>query len=460
MNIEAILDRIPDYQVFLTVAEMDALVRERARRYPSDVTLMEVGTSRKGHPILCTKLGNGEKNALCFACPHPNEPIGAMTLLTLADLFCGDPALLEETGFTWYLIHCIDPDGTKLNEGWFKGPFDLWHYAEHFYRPPGRQQVEWTFPIDYKSLHFNDPIPETQTLMRLIQETKPSFVFSLHNASFGGAYWYSTERDAEFCLALERAAARQAIPLQLGEPESIYGEKYSPGVHSMMSTRALVDYIEDNMGAFDASTFDCGSCSADYIKTVCDSLVLMAELPYFCNRKSEDTSPVSRTRRELLLENIRRSEQIGRFIKTQYGKIKSFLSADNPFPGLAAEHAAGFEADLALRKIRAQNPEFDANGTVSEELDNLWLSGYYLCLFIGLLRRACIYELEKAPGETARNILSEVRQSSEEELRSRVQALEDAVDYRVIPIRNLVAVQIESAFAATHFLSQKKGAGA
>lgn len=49
--------------------------------------------------------------------------------------------------------------------------------------------MEWTFPVDYKELHFHDPLPETQALMNIIDEIKPEFMYSLHNAGFGGSFF-------------------------------------------------------------------------------------------------------------------------------------------------------------------------------------------------------------------------------------------------------------------------------
>ncbi|CAF1181647.1 unnamed protein product [Rotaria sordida] len=53
--------------------------------------------------------------------------------------------------YIWHLILCIDPDGTRLNDGWFSGPFTIRNYARNFYRPSMGEQVEWTFPITYKN---------------------------------------------------------------------------------------------------------------------------------------------------------------------------------------------------------------------------------------------------------------------------------------------------------------------
>ena len=176
MNYSHVIENIPDYQEFLTVAELDASSKELASCYPGQVELFSIGTSRAGHPILCLKIGNGPKHALMFACPHPNEPIGAMTVEYFSRVLAEHPEFTKETGYTWYLIKCVDPDGTKRNEGWFKGPFTLRNYAEHYYRPAMNEQVEWTFPIDYKKLHFHAPIPETQALMKLIDEVRPEFM--------------------------------------------------------------------------------------------------------------------------------------------------------------------------------------------------------------------------------------------------------------------------------------------
>ena len=47
-----LLGGIPDYQVFFTLDQFDASSRELAARYPETVTLLQIGTSRAGRPIL------------------------------------------------------------------------------------------------------------------------------------------------------------------------------------------------------------------------------------------------------------------------------------------------------------------------------------------------------------------------------------------------------------------------
>ncbi|MCR4401132.1 MAG: M14 family zinc carboxypeptidase, partial [Syntrophomonadaceae bacterium] len=147
MNLlERTLAAIPDYRTFFTVDELDLSTRRLAAEYPGLVELTTAGLSRDGHPILQLRIGSGRRRALLFGCPHPNEPIGAMMLEYLSRRLCEDPDLLRELDYTWYIIKCVDVDGTRLNEGWFKGPFTPLHYAMHFYRPAMHQQMEWTFP--------------------------------------------------------------------------------------------------------------------------------------------------------------------------------------------------------------------------------------------------------------------------------------------------------------------------
>jgi len=160
----------------MTVAELDDSSKKLANRFPH-VDLMEIGKSREGRTIYCLKIGEGNENALLFAFPHPNEPIGSMTLEFLSWFLVENPQFTKKTGYTWYLIKAIDIDGAVLNEGWFKGEFTPLKYAKNYYRPSPFEQVEWSFPINYKKLKFETPLLETHALMQLINEIKPKFMY-------------------------------------------------------------------------------------------------------------------------------------------------------------------------------------------------------------------------------------------------------------------------------------------
>ncbi len=455
MEIERILERIPEYQEFYTVDELDAFCAALLEQYPSAMRLETIGVSRKGHRINCMIMGEGTKNSICFACPHPNEPIGAMTVITLAKLFMEDRTLLAETGYTWYLIPCIDPDGTRLNEGWFKGPFDLEHYARDFYRPAGFLQVEWTFPIDYKGWNFDQPIPETLGLMQLIEKTEPEFVFSLHNAAFGGAYWYVTKDIPELNHRFEEAAMRQGVPLHLGETESPYIKKYSKSVHSMISMKAYIDDMEETFGVIQKPSILCGTCSADYINTICDCYTMMAELPYFYTDQIEDETPVNNTRREIITEHLKYQKEHYAFLKKVWDQGRKYFTSDNPFPLLVDEAIDVIpsiqESTLTLLKSK----EYDKMATTAQRFDNLYLRRYFECLNLALMMRSCAYELQNpdlgCSGEgrdssvQAVTVLTRMMAEVEAELKKWCDYLEEHISYTVIPIRKLVRIQVESA---------------
>ena len=185
---EDVINRVPDYKEFMTVDEMNSASKALAKQYPDIVEEFEFGATRDGDKIIGLKIGKGRQNALVFGLPHPNEPIGTMMLDYFTKELAENKKLRDELDYTWYIVKAWDSDGTRLNEGWFKGPFTLYNYARNFFRPAGHQQVDWTFPIEYKELKFTDSIPETVAMMHLIDKIKPRFIYSLHNAGFGARY--------------------------------------------------------------------------------------------------------------------------------------------------------------------------------------------------------------------------------------------------------------------------------
>lgn len=458
MDITKILDWIPEYEAFYTVDELDGQVRRLAGAYPQVIRTEVIGTSRQGHPIQAMIAGHGAKNAICFACPHPNEPIGAMTLITMGEIMGAHPEVLEETGFTWYLIPCIDPDGVRLNENWFKGPFTLRRYIRGFYRPPGNKQVEWTFPINIRGAKFDDPLPETRALMQLIDSLKPRFLFSLHNSAFGGAYWYLTDNIPELCAQLEHAATRQGIPLHLGEPEAAYITKYSPAVHSMMSATAMINYMIRFSGGVPRTNMQCGGCSADYVSTVCPCMTMLAELPYFYDKRIQDTSAHGgMTRREAALENIRLNTENYAVLGKYWSQVHACFHEDNPFYEFVDSCFEGIGAQNRAKDNWARGPLFEKPATVSEVFDNLYGARLFECLNVALAVRACGYELEHPQRLhlDGMELLAFCKDIFDSELERMCQWLEERVDCEVISIKRLVSVQLESALLAVEQLNKE-----
>ena len=242
--INELLKDVPDYKQFLTLEELDASTRKLAEEHPDCVSMFELGKTTEGRSILALKIGSGSKNALFFGCPHPNEPIGTMMLEHFTKVLAEKKQILQALDYTFYIVKAWDADGLVRNEGWLKGPYTLYNYSRNFFRPASDMQVDWTFPIDYKSLHFHNVMPETQALKELIDEIRPVFTYALHNSGFGGVYWYVTEDVPELYPQLREAVERQGIPLHLGEPESPAITVLAPAVLLAEGIESEYDYFE------------------------------------------------------------------------------------------------------------------------------------------------------------------------------------------------------------------------
>jgi len=457
---EKLINQIPDYKTFLTVDEMDQSSKELAQKYPDVVSIFEMGKTRDNHPLYCLKIGNGKKNALMFGCPHPNEPIGTMMLEYFTKELAENKELREELDYTWYIVKSWDADGTKLNEKWFKGPYTIYNYSRNFFRPAGHQQVDWTFPIDYKDLHFHDTIPETKAMMDLIDEIKPSFIYALHNAGFGGVYWYISRETKEIYDDLRKAAEKQEVPLNLGEPEAPYCVAYSPAIYQDLGIQQNYDYLEKYGIKNPGEVISVGTCSADYAKDCCDAFTLLTELPYFYDKRINDLSNSDITRKDAVLKNLDFNEKSEEFIVGVMNKIAPFVDTKNPFRLALEAFTDSKERNEATRRMVNENPDFQKLATVAEKFDNLLISKFYKTLSYGLLVREAESTYEKMIENNEQNdekakILKEAMDSSEKELKNLCEYLEKEIDYEVVPIKKLVAIQLECGVLMADYLNNK-----
>ena len=62
MDLQSIQARVPDYQTFMTVDELNQSSYDLAAAYPEVVKVETAGYSREGRPILHLTIGRGSKN--------------------------------------------------------------------------------------------------------------------------------------------------------------------------------------------------------------------------------------------------------------------------------------------------------------------------------------------------------------------------------------------------------------
>ncbi|UCM90266.1 M14 family zinc carboxypeptidase [Streptomyces marincola] len=226
-----------------SVDTLGRIARGMVRRHPRAMRLRTVGRSRGGDPLLLLTVGHGARNVLLVAGAHANEPVGGATSLRLAHkLATGATGAGGTTGTggrvadgrglfdlsraSWHFLLCLDPDGARLNESWLHGPPDLHRYFRGFYRPLFASQPEFLpMPDDGRPR-----LPESETLLALLDELRPEIQFSLHGSEMGGAFVQSTRGIPGLSGALRDVSGSLSIPVDIRPFDGIDWHAAGPGV--------------------------------------------------------------------------------------------------------------------------------------------------------------------------------------------------------------------------------------
>lgn len=449
MNLQQIASDVPDYQVFLTVDELNASSHRLVEEFPALASLKTVGRTRRGDPIELLTIQGGPLQAFVFGGPHPNEPIGTMTVEYLSRRLCEDEALRRELGYTWHFIKSIDADGMRLNEGWFKGPFTPTNYARHYFRPAPFDQVEWTFPVEYKALKFDRPMPETQALMRVIDEYKPRFMYSLHNAGFGGVYYYVSRACAPLYDTFHQIPAWFGLALDLGEPEVSSAVPFAPAIYRMLTVQELYDHLEKNGIADPAEALKSGASSDGYAQRH-GTFTLVVEMPYYDDPRVNDQTPTSTLRREAILRKLDMEDEFDAWSMAQLETVKGDLRLSTPTRTAVETFLdMGQKWRGADRQWAQTAEETNRPATQAELFSNYLGSRFYRLLILGMFARMMDDEIRDGNPSAA---IRQVRDAARARLEEQGAALESELTYRVLPIRSLVGVQTCAGLATAEFL--------
>jgi hypothetical protein len=448
-NIIDILKIVPDFNEFMSISELYESSRMLAEKYHDIVEVIDVRESRiSNFPVQALIIRGGDKNrVLAFGFPHPNEPIGSLVLEFLSHKLVTDREFLKKLNATWIIVKVADVFGAKLNEGWFKGTFNIRKYALNYYRPPGYKQIEWSFPVEYKSFKWNKPTPETQALMKLIDEWKPTHIYSLHNAGFTGTYYYVSKIPSENVLNLFKEIPRKYnVPIHKGEPEVPYMKKIGDAVFKMPGIAESYDWLENYLGKDPSSLMEHGGSSYDYAKRVNpDIFELVCEVPYIYDYRLDLDITIGIPRRELMRMAFRKNKERLEQLEKDTEKISKHVSDDNPFyEALAYFNKTAKHHMEAEEKWIETAPELSESATVAQAFD-IYLDTYLSYIFrYGLLYRSIQYETIK--GFITKE-LEEVKENALKKLEENIDELNNLSNYYVIPIKNLVSIQLAAVLA-------------
>jgi hypothetical protein len=443
MDLNNILPTIPDYQDFLTLEELHQSSVRLVGEFPGLTRLEVIGTSTEGRPIELLTIGHGKCTALFLGAPHPNEPIGILTLEFLSRLLCERSDFREQLDCTFLIVKASDPDGLALNEGWFKGAFSPLKYALNYYRPPQDEQVEWGFPIHYKTLRFTTPPAETRVVMRLMEQYRPDFLYSLHNASFCGVYFYLSRHLPALFHQFHQLVAEQALPLHQGEPEVPYIQAWDRAIYPLFGAREGYDFLEKNLGEDPAPYLSTGTSSDDYLKMlVPHALSLVCELPYYTDPILEDGTLAGVSRREALVEGMNRTEATVRILETHFVALHDQLPKNRLFRSVA-EYLRRTPKRLMAQRNALTASAYQQEATRAQAFDARVCRSFHCLLYLGEM-----YRLATAIGET--NRAAEMRAHIE----GRMAQIETESTLQILPLRKLVAIQAGSGLLTLQSLSE------
>jgi hypothetical protein len=308
----------------LTFPTIDALERRtdelQARSLPS-VEIQVVGKSRSGRDIRMISIGQGSCSALILGVPHPNEPLGALTVEYLIDLLLGDNAP-QQMDIQWHFIKAIDPDGLYLNEQWCTQPLTLRSYMENHFRPALARQPEYSFPLQAGEYSFTQSTPENLAWQKALAITKPNFQASLHHADHGGVFHVVTENRPELSQALSELAAESGLGVNpIGDPGA-QSQPFAAGVFGFPDIAAMV-------GGQGAIAWSAGECGARYAQDHFNTFSLTTEVPLWHDARLLDTSPSGKTLGDVLELQLSLFSELTTLLKTHAPAFESYIKTDD-----------------------------------------------------------------------------------------------------------------------------------
>lgn len=423
---------------FPTVDALRADLQELCRAHPDRATASVIGHSREGAPIDVITIGDGPAQVVVAAGVHPNEPIGFRTVQRLARLLLTEPE--HSRGATWHLVPCADPDGTRLNEGWFAPPLRRADYYRGFYRPAPSEQVEWSFPFAYRGARFDAPIPETLALMGLFDRVRPDVFVGLHNGEFGGVYFYTNDADPALARELSAIPAAFGLPLDVGEPEMDGLTPLADAVFRAPLTRELIDHRLASGLGLDARAGGAGT--ADYLERY-GTTTMIAELPYWIHPDAADTTATDLAYREVLRTKADHLDELHALLTGTLDAVRPLLAIDSPFLRASEAFAPGMGAVAVAERRRSAAAAADRPATVAEVFGNTEVVRTFRLRFAGILRRALDAEVHAG---TAAADIRRARDALAAQW-ERWLAEDPHADLPPVPVEALVGVQLAALFA-------------
>ena len=451
--VRELIEGIPPFSSFRTVAELDEASRRLAAKYPDTVELRTIGESSEGRGITALVIGEGDRSAFMYGFTHPNEPIGSLTIEYLASRLAASAELRKKLGYKFILAKAIDVDGARLNEGWFRGPFDLLTYAENYYRPPPNEQAEWTFPIDYKTLHWSTPVPETRAIKKVVDEYKPAFTYILHNADFCGVYYYLSHELPSAYADLKNLPLSEGLPLHRGEPpDEPYLKSLDEGIYHDYGVTDEYDFLSKTLASDPAGGINYGTDCYEYIKQMYDGFSLTCELPYFHDEKIMDTTPTNTKRRDIVLQSLKTEADTRDLVQHVLDETEGLLEVNSRIYRSIRNFLNQVNQVEQTTHAYSKDGAFERPATVAEVFDLTVLKKFSQMPVLGMMGRL----LKEAEARTGNHRLGQLYDTVRSHLVQLNNAILQESSPQAIPIEKLVRIQLQSAIVCLKHLNLRE----
>ena len=305
------------------------------------------------------------------------------------------------------------------------------------------------------NLSFNSPPPETRALMKVIDQVKPDFMFSLHNAGFCGVYYYISHPNKSLYPRYEKLVESQALPLHRGEPETPYMKKLAPAVFNMFGVSASYDFYEENGIEDPSQIIKNGTSSYDYLlnATGGKGFTLLCEMPYFYDKSLGNDSETEYERRKLVKDALNYSLEGYKYLKPRFDSIREHCPQTHRLYTTVEDSMDNFMKRHEPRVNNAENnPMYEGKATVAQAFDSLTAMRYYQTFRPAMTARLCKLASETNPSMAGK--LQDIKEELDGYVEDRVKEVISGTNFEVIPIQKLVKVQVGSALITMHALKK------
>ncbi|MBD3204709.1 hypothetical protein GF319_00020, partial [Candidatus Bathyarchaeota archaeon] len=441
----------PEFTRYMTVDELHQRNADMINEYPGKVELIDLGKSTNSEVIDCLKIGEGKYSAFIHGFPNCEEPYGGNLIDYFAEILLQDDQLREDLDYTWYLVKCSDPDGARLNEGFQKGPHTPMNFSLNYYRTPNFLTPESCFPYRFGPLNLNDPVPETEALMKLMDQVPMTFVSSLHMMKWGGI----TYEVPEPCEAIYPDLWRVANQFDIF-PRKRLGTTYAPGIQYAAYLTPARGWVRQWITGNENIEPIRGCYIYEYGQQLNPNMFMM--IPECCiwfDPRMWDDTPLDSTLGESLRYAKETSDEVNNFMLRIWNESLPLLKTESPFKVMMEE----WMEPIIKRYTNVTNPPFrfderiqKKKATMAEKVGVEGRDDLYRMFYLGGMIRTFNAELEKGGSEKLEDLNQEVMGK----LQEYDNYLHD--NYTVVnhPIRNLVGMGVGSLIYSAEYAKTKQ----